>query len=66
MWVCMRAELFSFFMLPGHIHLQSSSVDKKMMERERNRRQARKSRTLKKQCTERLQQELNLLRKNKV
>lgn len=41
-------------------------MDKKMMERERNRRQARKSRTLKKQCTERLQQELNQLRKGTV
>lgn len=41
-------------------------MDKKMMERERNRRQARKSRTLKKQCTERLQQELNQLRRGTV
>lgn len=45
----------------------SSSVDdKKMMERERNRRQAHKSRTLKKQCTERMQQQLNQLRKEAV
>ena len=37
-----------------------------MMERERNRRQARKSRTLKKQCTDRMQEQLTQLHKEAV
>lgn len=37
-----------------------------MLERERNRLQARKSRNLKKQCTEKLQQQLNKLREQAV
>ncbi|CAM9591480.1 unnamed protein product [Ectocarpus sp. 6 AP-2014] len=42
----------------------SSSVDeKKLMDRERNRRQARKSRKLKKQCADKMQQQLNQLEK---
>lgn len=46
--------------------MQSYVDEKKMMERERNRLQARKSRTLKKQCTEKLQQQLSQLREEAV
>lgn len=45
----------------------SSSVDeKKLMDRERNRRQARKSRKLKKQCADKMEQQLNELEKESV
>lgn len=37
-----------------------------MIERERNRRQARKSRTLKKQCTDKMQEQLTQLHKEAV
>lgn len=70
------------FWLPGAVFVLSTSVrvcvffvlkwvqsyvdEKKMLERERNRLQARKSRTLKKQCTEKLQQQLTHLHKQAV
>lgn len=50
----------------GCLVVQSYVDEKKMMERERNRLQARKSRTLKKQCTEKLQQQLSQLREQAV
>ncbi|CAM9724795.1 unnamed protein product, partial [Hapterophycus canaliculatus] len=48
----------------SHSESESSSVDeKKILDRERNRKQARKSRELKKQCVDKMQQELKELEK---
>lgn len=40
--------------------------DKKLLERERNRKQARKSRSLKKECAEKMQQQLDELARDAV